>query len=78
LLGIVEGDGLTDAISEFCLSGALERQRMIGRSRLYVSGHIHAGYGTLRTSDTVFVNASLLGDSGKLDRKPIVIDLQAR
>ena len=44
--------------------------------RLHVFGHIHAGYGTLRTSDTVFVNASLLGDSGSLDREPIVIDLQ--
>ena len=41
-------------------------------------GHIHAGYGTLRTSDTVFVNASLLGEDGGLSRKPIVIDLQGR
>jgi len=46
--------------------------------RLHVFGHIHAGYGTLRTSDTVFVNASLLGDSGSLSREPIVIDLQVR
>ena len=48
------------------------------RPRLHVFGHIHAGYGTLRTSDTVFVNASLLGDSGSLDREPIVIDLESR
>ncbi len=47
------------------------------RPRLHVFGHIHAGYGTLRTSDTVFVNASLLGDSGSLDREPIVIDFRA-
>ncbi len=46
--------------------------------RLHVFGHVHAGYGTLRTPDTIFVNASLFGDSGSLDRKPIVIDLQAR
>jgi Icc-related predicted phosphoesterase len=46
--------------------------------RLHVFGHIHAGYGTLRTSDTVFVNASLLGEDGSLSRKPIVIDLQVR
>lgn len=46
--------------------------------RVHVFGHIHHGYGTLRTSDTIFVNASLLGDSGNLDRKPIVIDLQVR
>jgi hypothetical protein len=48
------------------------------RPRLHVFGHIHARYDTLGTSDTVFVNASLLGDSGSLDREPIVIDLQAR
>jgi Icc-related predicted phosphoesterase len=48
------------------------------RPRLHVFGHIHAGYGTLWTSNTVFVNASLLGGSGSLDREPIVIDLQAR
>jgi Icc-related predicted phosphoesterase len=46
--------------------------------RLHVFGHIHTGYGTLRTSDTVFVNASLFGDGGSLSRKPIVIDLQVR
>ena len=46
------------------------------RPRLHVFGHIHAGYGTRRTSDTVFVNASLLGEDGGLSRKPVVIDLQ--
>ena len=48
------------------------------RPRVHVFGHIHAGYGTLRASDTLFVNASLLGEDGSLSRKPIVIDLQAR
>jgi len=48
------------------------------RPRLHVFGHVHAGYGTRRTSDTIFVNAALLGDSGTLDRKLIVIDLPAR
>jgi hypothetical protein len=43
-----------------------------------VFGHIHAGYGTLRTPDTLFVNASLLGEDGGLSREPIVIVLQAR
>jgi Icc-related predicted phosphoesterase len=46
--------------------------------RVHVFGHIHAGYGTLRTDDTLFVNASLLGDNGSLTRKPVVIDFQAR
>jgi Icc-related predicted phosphoesterase len=48
------------------------------RPQLHVFGHIHAGYGTLRTPNTIFVNASLLGDSGSPDREPVVIDLQAR
>jgi hypothetical protein len=43
-----------------------------------VFGHIHAGYGTLRTPEAIFVNASLLGDSGSLDRETIVIDLSVR
>ena len=46
--------------------------------RLHVFGHIHTGYGTLRATDTLFVNASLLGDDGCLSREPVVIDLHAR
>ena len=42
--------------------------------RVHIFGHVHHGYGTLRTSDTIFVNASLLGEDGSLSRKPIVID----
>jgi predicted phosphodiesterase len=46
--------------------------------RLHVFGHIHHGYGTLRTSDTIFVNASLMGEDGSLSRQPVVIDFQVR
>jgi len=45
---------------------------------VHVFGHIHVGYGTLRTSHTLFVNASLLGEDGSLGRKPVVIDFQIR
>jgi predicted phosphodiesterase len=45
--------------------------------RLHVFGHIHAGYGMLRTASTLFVNASLMGEDGSLGREPIVIDLEA-
>jgi len=48
------------------------------KPRLHVFGHVHAGYGTVGTSNTIFANASLLGDSGTLDKEPIVIDLQVR
>jgi Icc-related predicted phosphoesterase len=51
---------------------------LLARPQLHVFGHIHAGYGTVRTPDTLFVNASLLGEDGSLSRKPIVIDFQAR
>lgn len=43
--------------------------------RVHVFGHVHHGYGTLRTNDTLFVNASLMGEDGNLNRMPIVIDL---
>ena len=48
------------------------------RPRLHVFGHIHAGYGTLETPDTFFVNASLCGGNGGLDGKPVVLDLHPR
>ena len=48
------------------------------RPRLHVFGHIHAGYGTLRTDNTLFVNASLMGEDGSLSRKPVVVDFQIR
>jgi len=44
--------------------------------RVHVFGHIHHGYGTLRTDDTLFVNASLMGEDGRLSRKPVVIDFR--
>ena len=45
---------------------------------VHVFGHIHAGYGTLRTGNTLFVNASLMGEDGSLSRKPLVVDFQIR
>jgi Icc-related predicted phosphoesterase len=46
--------------------------------RVHVFGHIHHGYGTLATSDTLFVNASLMSEDGSLSRKPVVIDFPVR
>jgi predicted phosphodiesterase len=51
---------------------------LLARPQLHVFGHIHAGYGMVRTPDTLFVNASLLGEDGSLSRHPVVIDLQVR
>jgi Icc-related predicted phosphoesterase len=39
--------------------------------RLHVFGHVHAGYGTLPTLNTMFVNAALAGELGELDKPPI-------
>jgi Icc-related predicted phosphoesterase len=46
--------------------------------RVHVFGHVHHGYGTLETGDTLFVNASLMGEDGGLTRKPVVIDYRVR
>jgi Icc-related predicted phosphoesterase len=46
--------------------------------RVHMFGHVHHGYGTLGTGDTLFVNASLLGEDGSLSRKPFVIDFHIR
>jgi Icc-related predicted phosphoesterase len=46
--------------------------------RVHVFGYVHHGYGTLRTSDTLFVNASLLDEDGSLSRKPFLIDFRVR
>ena len=48
------------------------------RPRLQVFGHVHAGYGTLRTPETIFVNAAMFDEGGTMEREPIVIDLDVR
>ena len=48
------------------------------KPRLHVFGHIHAGFGTLRTPETIFVNAASFGEGGTMERDPIVIDLGVR
>jgi Icc-related predicted phosphoesterase len=46
------------------------------RPRLHVCGHVHAGYGTLRTRDTYHVNAALFDEWGGVEKRPIVVDLE--
>ena len=60
--------------------GCPELREAVSRAfpRVHVFGHIHAGYGTLRTPDTLFVNASLLGEQGSLSRTPVVFDFPVR
>ena len=58
-------------------SGDLELRRAVIRVRpkLHVFGHVHAAYGVRPTRHTVFVNASLFGPDGSLDKRPILLDL---
>ena len=55
----------------------LEAVRLI-EPRLHVFGHVHGAYGVVRTEHTVFVNAALFGNTGDLDRSPIVLELSPR
>jgi len=69
--------GILDELGPGRRDGCPELREAVSqaRPRVHVFGHTHAGYGMLRSPDTLFVNASLLGEGGGLDRKPIVIDL---
>ena len=43
--------------------------------RLHVFGHVHAGYGVMPTKSTLFVNSALLGWTGDIENRPIVLDI---
>jgi Icc-related predicted phosphoesterase len=45
------------------------------RPKLHVFGHVHGAYGFFQTEHTAFVNASLLGLHGDLDRAPFVFEM---
>lgn len=46
------------------------------RPKLHIFGHIHPGYGTLSDGMTTFVNASLMGPYGALDRRPLLFEFK--
>jgi Icc-related predicted phosphoesterase len=48
------------------------------KPRLHVFGHCHVGYGVLPATQTIFINAALLGWAGDLENKPIVLDMSPR
>jgi len=67
------GDKTAAGIHVGCadLSDAVHRIR----PRLHVFGHVHEGYGMVRTEGIVFVNASLTDASMQLTHEPIVFEL---
>jgi len=48
------------------------------KPRVHIFGHIHAGFGTVNTPQTTFINVSLFDEQGKLSRDPVVIELKSR
>jgi Icc-related predicted phosphoesterase len=48
------------------------------KPRLHVFGHVHAGYGMAQNKATVFINAALLGWSGELENRPIVLEISQK
>jgi Icc-related predicted phosphoesterase len=45
------------------------------RPRLHVFGHIHEGYGFVRTRHTIFANASVCTAAYEARNRPLVFDL---
>jgi predicted phosphohydrolase len=73
--GILDADPVS-ALHEGCheLLDAVMRVR----PKLHVFGHVHGAYGVFQTEHTAFVNASLLGLHGALDRAPFVFEMTRR
>jgi Icc-related predicted phosphoesterase len=45
------------------------------RPKLHVFGHVHGAYGVFQTEHTTFVNATLIGVHGAVDRAPFVFEM---
>jgi predicted phosphodiesterase len=57
--------------------GCEELLKAIGRvkPKAHIFGHIHEGYGTIRTRETVFVNASICDVNYRPRNEPIVVEV---
>ena len=51
---------------------------IVKRPTLHVFGHVHAGYGTRPTTNTMFINAALAGEQGDLDKRPVSLTISRR
>lgn len=61
-------------------AGCKERLDAVRRIKpiFHIFGHVHAGYGTFSTPDTLFVNAALPGNGYDLGNRPHVFRLPRR
>ena len=51
----------------------LERLKQLPDLKLHVFGHVHGAYGQVEQDGVLFVNACLMGQSGAIDQKPVVV-----
>lgn len=68
-LGILDLDGKTHYGDKFLLEKAVEIQ-----ARFHLFGHIHASYGTEKSGNTIFVNASVLNENYELTNRPVLLE----
>jgi hypothetical protein len=54
------------------LSLGIGREGFLAGPAVHVFGHIHGGSGTFSDGFTTFVNASLMGPYGALDKRPLL------
>ena len=73
--GILDGEpGTSEHLGCPELLKAVQRIKPL----VHIFGHVHSGYGVLDTSETTFINASLLGTKGDIANTPILFDLPQR
>jgi Icc-related predicted phosphoesterase len=66
-------DKTTRGIHTGC-TGLLEKIRDI-KPKYHICGHIHEAFGVYETSDTTFINASLLDENYRVKNKPVIFEI---
>lgn len=72
-----DGEMADSALTKRVHVGCSNLKKVINqiKPKLHVFGHIHTGYGVVKTEHTTFVNAAICTEQYKPTRKPIVIEL---
>jgi len=68
--GILDLDGKTHYGDKFLLEKAVKIQ-----PRFHLFGHIHASYGTEKSGNTTFVNASVLNENYEFSNNPVIFEI---
>lgn len=69
--------GILDLTTQGVYAGCFDLRARVERikPKVHVFGHIHEGYGTFRTPDTTFINASTCDVSYRPINSPIIFDI---